>query len=77
VRFSIFLKLFRSFYRACFYSEGKANKKKEKEKERDGKGRERGKGRDDLPYDLGNLEMTWLLSSASAATAYTGPPCQG
>jgi len=26
---------------------------------REGKGRE--KGRDDLPYDLGDLEMTWLL----------------
>jgi len=21
----------------------------------------KGKGRDDLPYDLGDLEMTWLL----------------
>jgi len=26
-----------------------------------GKGRKGEKGRDDLPYDLGDLEMTWLL----------------
>jgi len=30
----------------------------------------KGKGRDDLPYELGDLEMTWLLWRASAATAY-------
>ena len=30
--------------------------------------RRKGRGRYDLPYDLGDLEMTWLLSVASAAT---------
>jgi len=34
--------------------EGRALRGKE-----NGKGR--GKGRDDLPYDIGDLEMTWLL----------------
>jgi len=33
--------------------------------EKYGKGRRekegKGEGRDDLPYDLGDLEMTWLL----------------
>ena len=28
-----------------------------------------GKGKNDLPYDLGDLEMTWLFWRASAATA--------
>jgi len=27
------------------------------------------KGKDDLPYDPGDLEMAWLLWGASAATA--------
>jgi len=35
--------------------EGKERKRKEREKGW------KGKGRNDLPYDLGDLEMTWLF----------------
>ena len=42
-----------------------------KEKGKGGREKEkRGKRRDGLPYDLGDLEMTWLL-------LHTGPQCQG
>jgi len=37
--------------------EGKWRKREGKKERRDGMG----KGRNDLPYDLGDLEMTWLL----------------
>ena len=37
------------------------------ESEKGGEGREE-KGKGDLPYDLGDLEMTWLPWGASAAT---------
>jgi len=45
---------------------GPASKRREgKKRKTEGEGRkgegEREKGRDDLPYDLGDLEMTWLL----------------
>jgi len=41
---------------------GKRRGKRVKEGEKGGEGKgEKGMGRDDLPYDLGDLEMTWLL----------------
>jgi len=48
---------------------GPASKGREgKGRKREGERGRRGKGKDDLPYDLGDLEMTWLLRGASTAT---------
>jgi len=46
---------------------------KEGERKEKGRGWEKGcmgKGRNDLPYDLGDLEVTLLLWGASATMAY-------
>ena len=46
--------LLAEFEGPCFSGKGEEGRKREGEE-----GRE--KKRDDLPYDLGDLEMTWLL----------------
>jgi len=43
-------------------SKGREGKQKERKKGREGREkREKGKEKDDLPYDLGDLKITWLL----------------